>query len=62
MKNEVILDEEECNEATAVLDNDYGMDCLARSLGLDIEANAVKLALQIDNCPPTLCRPIVPTS
>lgn len=31
---------------------DYGMDCLARSLGLDINALALKLAMQSDSMPP----------
>lgn len=31
---------------------DFGMDCLARSLGLDINAIALRLAMQSDSMPP----------
>jgi hypothetical protein len=39
-------------------ENDYGMDSLARSLGLDIEAIARELAMTGD-LKPTQCHPII---
>jgi len=47
MKNhqdrDMILDDDV--EMDYTMANDYGMDCLAKSLGLDIEAIAKKLAM-----------------
>lgn len=65
MRNtDAILDEMEedgINDCT-MAGGDYGMDNLAWSLGLDIEAIALNLALQEDSTPPTQCRPaIAPT-
>lgn len=56
-RKDMIL-ESEYDEDENAQNVDYGMDCLARSLGLDIEDIARKLALVGDR-PPTQCHPVI---
>lgn len=49
----MILDDDTLNP-----NGDFGMDCLAKSLGLDIDAIARKLAM-IDDRPPAQCHPVI---
>jgi len=58
-KQDAILDEE-VDDADDNPNNDFGMDCLAKSLGLDIEEIARRLAL-IGDRPPTQCHPVIQT-
>lgn len=51
----MILDDEELNINPST--DQYGMDNLAKSLGLDIEALAVRLAM-IEDKPPTQCQAV----
>lgn len=47
-----IDEDDQMGENAAEPTQDFGMDCLARNLGLDIEALARELAMQQDNRPP----------
>ena len=57
MKDHILDDDEGMDNDATMAGGNFGMDDLARSLGLDIEAIALNLALQDDSTPPTQCRP-----